>query len=268
MTSEKIVENIYKEIKEKITSYNGKYKLSVILIGNNPSSEIYVNIKRKKAVELGIEFDLHKYNDDEINQEQLLQLIDDLNNDTSVNGILTQFPLNKKFDEFLVSSRISPSKDVDQVNPYNVGINLWGKGNKASCTAAGIIKLLEFYNIDLVGKNVLVIGDSMIVGKPLSSLLINKNATVTIANKYTKDLKNYTKNADVLISATGVKHLIKADDIKEGSVLVDVGVTKENGKIYGDIDYKSTIGKATYVTPPTNSVGPLTVAFLMLNIIK
>lgn len=256
MTSEKIVNDIYKEIKQKISLSNDKYKLSVILIGNNPSSEIYVNIKRKKAIELGIEFDLHKYDNDEIDQDKLLQLIDDLNKDKSVSGILTQFPLDKKFDEFLVSSKILPSKDVDQVNPYNVGVSLWGKGDKASCTASGIMKLLEYYNIDLIGKNVLVIGDSMIVGKPLSSLLINKNATVTIANKHTNDLKKYTKNADILISATGVKHLISADDIKDGSILVDVGVTKENGKIYGDIDYKTTIGKASYVTPPTNSVGP------------
>lgn len=266
MKSDILVNEIYDEIKNKIKNTTQK-KLSVILIGDDKSSEIYVNIKRNRATELGIEFDLHRFTNEEITQNEVLKLVDTLNKDETVTGILVQFPLDDKFNEFEIVNSILPSKDIDRVHPYNVGLTQWDKANSSACTADGIIKLLKFYGVELKSKNVVVIGDSMIVGRPVSSLLLNEGATVSTLHKDTPDIKVFTLNADIIISATGVKHLINDSHIKKGAILVDVGVTKENGKIYGDIDIDSVMGKALMVTPPTGAVGPLTVASLLFNIL-
>ena len=243
-------------------------KLAVIMVGDDPASKIYVKSKSKACDEIGIEYEEHIL-DDKITQEELINLIHKLNEDKTVNGILLQSPIPKHLDIDEAFKEISYKKDVDGFNPVNVGRLLLNQDTFVSCTPYGIMKMFEEYKIDLEGKNVVIIGRSNIVGKPLMACCLNRHATVTVCHSRTKNLKEKTKNADVLVSAIGKPNFVTADMVKDGAVIIDVGINRgENKKITGDVDYEKVKEKASYITPVPGGVGPMTVAMLMNNVIK
>ena len=243
-------------------------KLAVILVGDDSASKVYVRNKNKACEDVGIEFEEYLLNND-ITQEQLINLINSLNSKNDVHGILLQSPIPKHLDINEAFRTIEPKKDVDGFNPINVGKLVLGQDTFVSCTPYGVIKMFEEYNIDLEGKNVTIIGRSNIVGKPLLQCCLNKNATVTVCHSRTKDLKEHTKNADIVIAAIGKAKFITADLIKEEAVVIDVGINRgEDGKLVGDVDFESVEKKASYITPVPGGVGPMTIAMLMNNVIK
>jgi methylenetetrahydrofolate dehydrogenase (NADP+)/methenyltetrahydrofolate cyclohydrolase len=243
-------------------------KLAVIMVGDDKASQIYVKNKSKACQEIGIEFEEYFLGND-IKQEELIELIQKLNLDKSINGILLQSPIPKLLDINEAFRTILPEKDVDGFNPINVGKLCLNQETFVSCTPYGIMKMFEEYDIDLTGKNVTILGRSNIVGKPLIQCCLNKNATVTICHSKTKDLKEHTKNADIVISAIGKAKFVTADMIKDGAVVIDVGINRdESGKIVGDVDFEKVSSKASYITPVPGGVGPMTIAMLMNNVIK
>jgi methylenetetrahydrofolate dehydrogenase (NADP+)/methenyltetrahydrofolate cyclohydrolase len=238
--------------------------LAVILVGNNPASQVYVNMKTKACEEVGI-YSINHRMPEEVNEKDLLYVIDMLNKNPLVNAILVQLPLPSKINEEKVIEAIDPKKDVDGFHPYNMGKLLRGQPFIFPCTPYGIMKLFEEYKIELKAKDVCVIGAGNITGKPMSYMLLNENATVQICHIYTKNLKEKTKTADIIISATGKAHLIKADMVKEGVIVVDVGIAKVNDKIVGDVDFENVSKIASYITPVPGGVGPMTIAMLISN---
>lgn len=243
-------------------------KLAVILIGNDKPSQIYVKNKSKACEEIGIIFKEYLL-DEKIEQKELINLIDKLNKDTTVHGILLQSPIPNHLDINEAFRKISPEKDVDGFNPINVGKLVLNQDTFVSCTPFGIMKMFEAYNIDLTGKNVTIIGRSNIVGKPLIQCCLNKNATVTVCHSKTKDLKEHTKKADILIVAIGKSKFITEDMVKNGVVVIDVGINRdENGKLTGDVDFENIEKKASFITPVPGGVGPMTIAMLMNNVLK
>lgn len=262
----KCAEEILDNLKDKISKLEKKPSLAVILANDNPSSKIYVDNKEKVSMELGIKSSVYRF-DKSITQGELIKLIHELNADKNINGILVQLPLFEHLNSQEIIELINPKKDVDGFHPINVGrLNCGLEPYAICCTPKGIIKLLKKYKINLVGKNVVVIGRSNIVGKPTATLLTNENATVTLAHSKTKKLKEITKNADVIVSATGHPKLIKADMVKKGAVVIDVGITKQiNGKLAGDVDFEKVKNVASYITPVPKGVGPMTIACLMEN---
>ncbi|AHF96620.1 bifunctional 5,10-methylene-tetrahydrofolate dehydrogenase/ 5,10-methylene-tetrahydrofolate cyclohydrolase [Desulfurella acetivorans A63] len=238
--------------------------LAVILVGNNPASQVYVNMKTKACEEVGI-YSINHRMPEEVNEKDLLYVIDMLNKNPLVNAILVQLPLPSKINEERVIEAIDPKKDVDGFHPYNMGRLLRGKPFIYPCTPYGVMKLFEEYNIELKGKDVCVIGTGNITGKPMSYMLLNEYASVQICHIYTKNLKDKTKNADIIISATGKAHLITQDMVKEGAVVVDVGITKINDKIVGDVDFENVSKIASHITPVPGGVGPMTIAVLIEN---
>lgn len=243
-------------------------KLAVIMVGDDKASQIYVKNKSKACQEIGIKFEEYFLGND-IKQEELIELIQKLNLDKSINGILLQSPIPKSLDINEAFRIILPEKDVDGFNPINVGKLCLNQETFVSCTPYGIMKMFEEYNIDLTGKNVTILGRSNIVGKPLIQCCLNKNATVTVCHSKTKDLKEHTKNADIVISAIGKAKFVTADMIKDGAVVIDVGINRdESGKIVGDVDFEKVSSKASYITPVPGGVGPMTIAMLMNNVIK
>ena len=243
-------------------------KLAVIMVGSDPASQIYVRNKSKACDEIGIEFEEFLL-DENTTQKELLDLIDKLNENEKVNGILLQSPIPKNLDINEAFRRISPEKDVDGFNPVNVGKLTLGQKGFISCTPFGVIKMLEEYNIDIEGKNAVVLGRSNIVGKPMSQCLLNKNATVTICHSKTKNINDITKNADIIVAAIGKKEFVKGDMVKEGVVVIDVGINRgEDGKLKGDVDFDEVSKKASYITPVPGGVGPMTIAMLMTNVVK
>lgn len=264
----KLAQKIRLELKTEAEKFKTRPKLAVILVGNDPASKIYVRNKNKACEEVGINYEEHVL-EETTKMEDLLQLIDRLNSDDSINGILLQAPLPKHLEINRVFEEISPIKDVDGFNPINVGKLLIGEDTFISCTPYGIIKMLEEYNIPIQGKNAVVVGRSNIVGKPLAQCLLNKNATVIICHSKTENLSNYTKNADILISAVGKANLITADMVKEGATVIDVGMNRsDNGKLCGDVDFENVKEIASYITPVPGGVGPMTITMLMNNVIK
>ena len=239
--------------------------LAVIIVGDNPASRVYVNNKKKSCEELGIrslEFALPA----ETTEEELLKIIDDLNKDEDVDGILCQLPLPSHICEKNVINSISPEKDVDAFHPENVGHIMIGDYTFLPCTPAGVMEMLKEYEIDVAGKNCVVVGRSNIVGKPMTMLLLKENATVTVCHSRTKDLASFTKKADVLVSAVGKPGLITADMVKEDAVVIDVAINRlENGKLCGDVDFENVKEKASFITPVPGGVGPMTIATLMKN---
>ena len=233
--------------------------------GKDPASSVYVNNKKKACAYIGIE-SLSYELEEKVSEEELLSLIRDLNGNPAVNGILVQLPLPAQIDEFKVIQTISPEKDVDGFHEKNVGaLNTGGKGF-VSCTPAGIIQLLKRSGISIAGKHCVVIGRSNIVGKPAAALMLRENATVTICHSRTQNLKEMTRQADILIVAMGRPKAIDADYVKDGAVVIDVGIHRmENGKLCGDVDYASVEPKASYITPVPGGVGPMTIAMLMEN---
>ena len=243
-------------------------KLAVIMVGSDPASQIYVRNKSKACDEIGIEFEEFLL-DENTTQKELLDLIDKLNENEKVNGILLQSPIPKNLDINEAFRRISPEKDVDGFNPVNVGKLTLGQKGFVSCTPFGVIKMLEEYNIDIKRKNAVVLGRSNIVGKPMSQCLLNKNATVTICHSKTKNINEITKNADIIVAAIGKKEFVKGDMVKEGAVVIDVGINRgEDGKLKGDVDFEEVSKKASYITPVPGGVGPMTIAMLMTNVVK
>ena len=243
-------------------------KLAVIMVGNNSASQIYVRNKSKACDEIGIEFEEYLL-PEETKQEELINLIEGLNKKKEINGILLQSPIPEGLDINEAFRTISPEKDVDGFHPINVGKLSLGQDTFISCTPAGIIKILEDYNIEIEGKNAVVIGRSNIVGKPMSQCLLNKNATVTICHSRTKDLPSITKNADILVAAIGKPGFVTSDMVKQGAVVIDVGINRmPDGKLKGDVDFENVSPKTSYITPVPGGVGPMTIAMLMSNVIK
>ena len=264
----KLAQKIRKNLATKVANEKLKPNLAVILCGNNEASKVYVRIKSKACEEVGIDFQEYHLSEN-TKQSELIELIDKLNSDEKVDGILLQFPLPKGLSYDEAAERISPDKDVDGFNPYNVGRLTIGKPKFIPCTPYGIMKMFEEYKIDLEGKKVAIVGRSNIVGKPMAQCLLAKNATVTICHSRTKDLKRELKDADVVIAAVGKKHIITADMIKEGAVVIDVGTNRdENGKLCGDVDFENVKEKASFITPNPGGVGPMTVAMLMNNVVQ
>lgn len=242
--------------------------LAVIIVGDDPASRTYVNNKKKACAECGIiseEYALPA----ETTQEELLALVNELNAREDVNGILCQLPLPKHLDSEMVIEAISPKKDVDAFHAVNVGKIMIGSYDFLPCTPAGVMEMLASENIDIEGKNCVVIGRSNIVGKPMAMLLLHKNATVTVCHSKTKNLAEVTSKADILVAAVGRAKFVKADMVKEGAVVIDVGMNRdENGKLCGDVDFAEVEGKASAITPVPGGVGPMTIAMLMQNTLK
>ncbi|MCR5719711.1 MAG: bifunctional methylenetetrahydrofolate dehydrogenase/methenyltetrahydrofolate cyclohydrolase FolD [Lachnospiraceae bacterium] len=266
-----ISQAIKDECKERCAAYKEKgldVTLAVIIVGNDPASKVYVGNKKKACTAVGISSLSYELSED-TTEEQLLKLIDDLNNDSKVNGILVQLPLPKGIDEKKVINAISPLKDVDGFHPENVGKMCIGEDGFVSCTPAGIVELLKRSGIKIEGKECVVVGRSNIVGKPMSLLLLRENATVTVCHSKTKDLKEVTRRADILIVAVGKPKMITADYIKEGAVVIDVGIHRdENNKLCGDVDFVDVVDKASAITPVPGGVGPMTIAMLMYNCLE
>lgn len=239
--------------------------LAVIIVGSDPASRVYVNNKKKACELTGIRSEEYAL-PEETTQQELLSLIDRLNADEKVNGILCQLPLPKHIDENTVIERIDPKKDVDMFSCVNVGKMWVGDGVFLPCTPAGVMELLAYYNIDLCGKNCVVVGRSNIVGKPMACLLLEKNATVTVCHSRTKNLAEICRSADVIVAAVGKAKFITADMVKDGAVVVDVGINRnENGKLCGDVDFENVKEKASFITPVPGGCGPMTIAMLMKN---
>lgn len=253
---------LQEDLKEKINKLSNSPNLTVVMVGEDKGSKIYVKNKEKIAKKIGIDTDTIHLNS-ETTTDELLSIIEKLNKDKSVNGILVQLPLPKHIDENLVLEKISPLKDVDGFHPQNLGNLMINDTSMIPCTPLGIIELLDFYNIDLEGKNVVVLGRSNIVGKPMLHLLLQKNATVTITHSYTKNLKDITKKADVLIVAIGKSNFITKEYIKDNAIIVDVGINRVDNKIIGDVDFNSVKDKVSFITPVPGGVGPLTITMLM-----
>ena len=255
-----------KEETEKFTNETGiQVGLAVIIVGDNPASRIYVNNKKKACEEVG--FKSYEYAlPAETTQDELLELVRKLNNDETVHGILCQLPLPAHIDEKTVINEINPEKDVDAFHPVNVGKIMIGDYNFLPCTPAGCMELIHSTGISVKGKNCTVVGRSNIVGKPMAMLLLHESGTVTVCHSKTVDLKEECKRADILVAAVGVPKLIKGDMIKEGAVVIDVGMNRlPDGKLCGDVDFEQASEKASYITPVPGGVGPMTIAMLMKN---
>ena len=242
--------------------------LAVILVGNNPASEIYVRNKEKSCEKAGIVSKLFKY-DEDIQEKELLEKICQLNNDDTIDAILVQLPLPDHIDENKITKAILPEKDVDGFTPVNIGLLASGlKPYAYPCTPKGIMTILKEYNINPDGKHAVVVGRSNIVGKPLSIMLLNANATVTTCHSHTKNLKDITKTADILVAAVGKPKFITAEMVKEGAVVIDVGISRIDGKLCGDVDFENVSGKTSFITPVPKGVGPITIASLMENTVE
>ncbi len=263
LVSAAVKERVAAEVKE-LNQKDISVCLAVILVGSDPASQIYVANKKKACEQLGI-ISKEYLLPETTTQDELLTLVNELNADASVNGILCQLPLPKGLDEKIVIEAIDPNKDVDAFHPVNVGRIMIGDYDFLPCTPAGVMEMLAYYNIDVCGKECVVIGRSNIVGKPMGMLLLHKNGTVTIAHSKTKDLSEVTRRADILVAAVGKAKFVTADMIKEGAVVIDVGMNRADGKLCGDVDFDAVSEKASYITPVPGGVGPMTIATLMQN---
>lgn len=252
-------------IKEEVANLGKQPGLAVIIVGNNPASRVYVNSKKKDCDDCGFYSEEHALSEN-TTQEKLISLIEKLNKRDVIDGILVQLPLPKHIDEEAVLMAIDPKKDVDGFHPMNMGALLVGKEGFVPCTPAGIMDMLEAYDIDPNGKQCVVVGRSNIVGKPMSLLLLQKHGTVNICHSRTKNLKEVCLSADILVAAVGTVNLITADMVKEGAVVIDVAMNRnEAGKLCGDVDYAAVAEKASAITPVPGGVGPMTRALLMKN---
>ena len=268
LDGKKLRDKIFEDLKEKIDKMKKKPTLAVILVGENPASQIYVRNKKKTAEKLGINSLSIEYPAD-ISEKELVAKIEELNNDKNVTAILVQLPLPKHINKNKVIDAILPQKDVDGLTPYNLGKLFSGeKPYVYPCTPKGILLLLDEYNIELDGKNIVVIGRSNLVGKPVAQMLLNRNATVTMCHSHTKNLSEITKTADIVVSAVG-KNVIGEKMLKSNCVVIDVGIFRdENGKLSGDVDFENVSKISAYISPVPGGVGPMTIASLMLNTVE
>ncbi|MEN6378890.1 MAG: bifunctional 5,10-methylenetetrahydrofolate dehydrogenase/5,10-methenyltetrahydrofolate cyclohydrolase [Methanofastidiosum sp.] len=256
------------ELSEKVSEYkkNGLHpKLATVLVGDDPASRVYVNLKKKDSENIGIDYEEFYY--DDISEEDLLLLIDKLNKRTDIHGILVQLPLPKHIDSNKVLERIDPIKDVDGFTPINVGRILLNISDIFPCTPKGVVKILDEYNIPIEGADITIINRSNIIGKPLAAMMINRGGTVTVVHSKTKDLKEKTKHADIIVVGVGKTDFLTADMVKEGAVVVDVGITRDVDGIKGDVKYDEVSKKTSYITPVPGGVGPMTRAMLLENLI-
>ena len=266
--SDKILKEIENEHSELQAKVGRKAGLAVIIVGENPASQIYVRNKIRACERVGFHSETIRF-DEHITEENLLLEIEKLNNDNNIDGILVQLPIPKHINELKVINAISAEKDVDGFHTTNIGKMMIGdETGFLPCTPAGVIQMFEEYNIDLEGKDVLVIGQSNIVGKPMTLLLINKRATVQVCNSKTKNLSEKLQKADVVVAAAGSPKLVKGSDVKEGVVVIDIGINRVDGKICGDVDFEEVSQKALYITPVPGGVGPMTIAMLIKNTFK
>ncbi len=267
MLAKKIRQELKVECEELIKE-GIKSKLAVIMVGDNPASKVYVRNKSRACEEIGIEYEEYLLKDD-IKQEDLIELIKKLNKDENINGILLQSPIPDHLNINEAFKTITYRKDVDGFTPSSVGKLCIGEDTFISCTPYGVMKMFDEYNIDLTGKNVVILGRSNIVGKPLIQCCLAKNATVTVCHSKTKNIEEYTKRADVLIAAIGKAKFVTKDMVKKGVVIIDVGINRnEEGKLVGDVDFENIEPIASYITPVPGGVGPMTIAMLMNNVIK
>ena len=268
LTSIKIREQIKLEHKNLFNEMGRKAGLAVILVGSDAASKIYVNNKAKACEQVGFHSEIH-YLDKNISESELLKLIDKLNNDDKIDGILVQLPLPKHINDLEVINAVLPSKDVDAFHPENIGKYVIGdKSGFLPCTPYGIIQLLDEYEIDTQGKDVVIIGRSNIVGKPMAMLMLQKNSTVQICHTKTKNLFEKMKKADIIISAVGIPKLVKKEYVKEGAVVIDVGISRVDGKVCGDVDFEEVSKVTSFITPVPGGVGPMTITSLLGNTLK
>lgn len=266
--SQVILEKIREEHNQLKEKYGKQAGLAVVIIGNNPASQVYVRNKIKACENVGF-YSENIELDENISEKELLQEIDKLNKNDRINGILVQLPLPSHINELKIIDSISPEKDVDGFHIANIGKMVIGdETGFLSCTPYGIIQLLEEYKIEIAGKDAVIIGRSNIVGKPMALMLIQKGATVQVCNSRTKDLRKKLNDADIIIVAAGVPKLLKKEDVKEGAVVIDVGINRVDGKICGDVDYEEVAERASYITPVPGGVGPMTIASLIKNTFK
>lgn len=266
--SQVILEKIREEHNQLKEKYGKQAGLAVVIVGNNPASQVYVRNKIKACENVGF-YSENIELDENISEKELLQEIDKLNKNDRINGILVQLPLPSHINELKIIDSISPEKDVDGFHVANIGKMVIGdETGFLSCTPYGIMQLLEEYKIEIAGKDAVIIGRSNIVGKPMALMLIQKGATVQVCNSRTKDLRKKLNDADIIIVAAGVPKLLKKEDVKEGAVVIDVGINRVDGKICGDVDYEEVAEKASYITPVPGGVGPMTIASLIKNTFK
>ncbi|WP_175991084.1 bifunctional methylenetetrahydrofolate dehydrogenase/methenyltetrahydrofolate cyclohydrolase FolD [Bacillus sp. Marseille-Q1617] len=268
----KLIANYYREqLKETISELKANDVipgLAVILVGDNHASHTYVRMKRKACSKLGIHSELYQF-DESLTQEELVDKIEELNRRDHIHGILVQLPLPQHINPITIIETISPSKDVDGFHPVSIGKMVTNQDTFYSCTPLGIIKMLEYENIDIKGKHVVILGRSNIVGKPAGQLFLNRDATVTYCHSKTTGLSDYTRNADILVSAVGKAKLIRAEDIKKGAVVIDVGMNRdEEGQLCGDVDFNGVKEVAGKITPVPGGVGPMTITMLLYNTVK
>ena len=266
--AKKIEENVAKEV-EALKATTGRVPgLAVVLVGNDPASQAYVNMKKKACDRVGFYSVTHEM-PESISQEAIEETILMMNKNPNIDGILIQLPLPEHIDTTKLLELVDPSKDVDGFHPYNVGRLTTGLDGFVPCTPLGVMELLREYDIDVLGKNCCVVGASNIVGKPMAALLLNANATVEICHIFTDDLKKHTQNADMIFVGAGVIDLIKEDMVKEGAVVVDIGINRnDEGKLVGDVDFERVSKRCSYITPVPGGVGPMTIAMLLANTLK
>ena len=268
LDGKKLRDKIFDTLKTKIEKMSLKPTLAVVLVGDNPASQIYVRNKKKTAEKLGINSVVIEYPKN-VSESELLKKVRELNNDKNITAILVQLPLPEHIDKFKIIDEISPQKDVDGLTPYNQGKLFAGEEPYVyPCTPKGILLLLDEYNINIDGKHVVVVGRSNLVGKPVAQMLLKRNATVTMCHSHTKNLPEITKTADIIVSAVG-KNVIGEKMLKSNCVVIDVGIYKdENGKVRGDVDFENVSKIAAYISPVPGGVGPMTIASLMLNTVE
>ena len=267
INGKEIAEKIREELKKKVSKLKEKPGLAVVLVGNNPASEVYVNMKEKKCNEIGF-YSKKIILPEDVSQEKLLSVVDELNSDNKIHGMLVQLPLPDHIDEQLIINAIVPHKDADGFNPINMGNLFIGQNLIVSATPKGVIKLIESTGVKLEGKHAVVVGRSNIVGKPISLLLQQKNCTVTMCHSKTKPLKDYTLQADILVVAIGKPNAITKDMVKPGAIVIDVGTNKIYDKLVGDVDFENVKEVAGYITPVPKGVGPMTIACLLENTLE
>ena len=266
--SKKVQSNVKSEVEVLKTQKNIVPGLAVVIVGDDPASHAYVSMKEKACKNVGFYSIAHKM-PETTRQDEIIKIIQMMNNNPHIHGILVQLPLPKHIDTNKILEVIDPSKDVDGFHAYNVGRMVTNLDSFVACTPLGVMKMFEEYNIDLEGKDVVVVGASNIVGKPMASLLLNANATVTVTHIYTKDLSAHTRNADIVIVGVGVPNLIKENMVKEGVIVIDIGMNRlEDGSLSGDVDFKAVAPKCSYITPVPGGVGPMTIAMLLVNTLK
>ncbi len=268
LVSETCLNSLALELKEIQASGVSLPKLVVVLVGEDPASQVYVGKKAKTAVKIGMLSELKVF-PDTISQPELLAVLDELNQDPTVHGILVQLPLPKHLDTLAIINAVDPRKDVDGLHPLNLGLLLTGDPSAcAPCTPSGVMTILKFYNIPIAGKHAVIVGRSNIVGKPMGLLLLQENATVSYCHSRTVDLPGMLKTADIVVAAVGIPNFVKGEDLKPGAVVVDVGINRLDGRLVGDVDFQSALEKASFITPVPGGVGPMTIATLMANTVK